>query len=205
VIYPLPLGSRALSPHAVLPRTCRLLLTVGRLDEGKQIDQLISMFSALADQFPEWRLVIIGEGPLRERLQQDVERLSLVDRVFLPGRIGNLGEWYMRADLFALTSRFEGFPNSLLEAMAHGCAAISYDCDTGPRDIVRHGVDGVLISPVGDMRAFTSALESLMRDPEGRRRMGARAKEVQERYSIDRILRMWDELFASIDVSGPTQ
>jgi glycosyltransferase involved in cell wall biosynthesis len=94
-----------------------------------------------------------------------------------------------------MSSRFEGFPNTLAEAMAHGCAAVSYDCDTGPRDIIRHEQDGLLVTPVGDVAALTSALDRLMGDDVERERMALRAIEVRERYSLQRILTLWDMEF----------
>ncbi len=108
---------------------------------------------------------------------------------------GNVGDWYQRADLYVMSSRFEGFPNTLVESMAHECAAVSYDCDTGPRDIIRHGVDGLLVSPVGDVPALAEALHQLMQDDEVRQRMRQRAIEIRERYSLKAILTLWDKLF----------
>jgi GalNAc-alpha-(1->4)-GalNAc-alpha-(1->3)-diNAcBac-PP-undecaprenol alpha-1,4-N-acetyl-D-galactosaminyltransferase len=196
--YPLPGVEPRLAPDAVLAPHRKLLLAVGRLSEEKGLDRLIDAFSDVAAAHPDWDLVVLGEGPLRAALQAQVSRLELDSRVVLPGRVGNVADWYERADLYALSSRVEGFPNTLGEAMAHGCAAVSFDCDTGPRDLIRDGVDGLLVRPVGDVAALAAALDRLMRDDETRSRMGQAALHVRERYSIDAMLARWDALFAQV-------
>ena len=105
-----------------------------------------------------------------------------------------MADWYQRASIFALTSKFEGMPNVLLEALAHGCPAVSYDCDTGPRDIIRDGVDGILVTP-GDLVALGAALQSMMQDEDMRLRMAAQAIAVRDRFSIDVVLAQWEQLF----------
>jgi glycosyltransferase involved in cell wall biosynthesis len=109
-----------------------------------------------------------------------------------------MGEWYARADLFALTSRFEGFPLVLAEAMAYGCPVISYDCDTGPRDIVRDGIDGLLVAPSAGVDGVAKALSRLMSEEDTRLEMSKRAVEARERFSIGRILGYWDGAFEKV-------
>lgn len=116
----------------------------------------------------------------------------------MPGIAGNVGEWCRNASIFVMSSRFEGFPNALAEAMACGCPAVSYDCDTGPREIIRDGIDGLLVRPVGDVAALAKALGRLMGDDELRKRMADRAPEVIERYSIQKILALWDRVFEEV-------
>jgi GalNAc-alpha-(1->4)-GalNAc-alpha-(1->3)-diNAcBac-PP-undecaprenol alpha-1,4-N-acetyl-D-galactosaminyltransferase len=195
VLFPLPSSAPVLPvEHFIMPER-RLLLAVGRLDVQKGFADLLESFGALASRYLSWDLVILGEGPERFRLVQQVAALGLQQRVLLPGRAGNISDWYDRANLYVMSSRFEGFPNTLAEAMAYGCAAISYDCDTGPRDIIRHEQSGLLVTPVGDVPALTRAMEPLMGDDAARERMAARAIEVRERYSMSRILVLWDSLF----------
>lgn len=191
--WPLPVEQPYLTAP-IMPAGWRMLLAVGRLCEQKQFALLVAVFHRLAARFPNWVLVILGEGPDRKGLEEQIAAGGLTHRVYLPGRVGNVGQWYAAADLYVMTSRFEGFPNSLAEAMACGLPAVSFDCDTGPRDIIRHEVDGVLVA-AGDVTAMEAALERLMRDESLRRRFGEKAAEARERFSVERIAAMWEQLF----------
>jgi glycosyltransferase involved in cell wall biosynthesis len=198
VVLPLPEGDPQVPTENYVHPNDRIILGVGRLDGQKGFDILIQAFSGVADSFPAWRLVVLGEGPDRGRLAAQVERAGLEDRILLPGRAGNMGEWYKRADLYVMSSRFEGFPNVLVEAMSHGLPAISFNCDTGPGDIIRHGVDGLLVNPVGDVPALIDALTQLMGDKARRTDMASRAIEVGDRYTMSRILVEWDRIFFEV-------
>jgi glycosyltransferase involved in cell wall biosynthesis len=122
--------------------------------------------------------------------------LRVEARVSLPGQVQHPATVLARADLFVLSSRYEGFPMALVEAMACGLAAIATDCPSGPREIVQDGVDAVLVPPE-DVEALAATMDRLMADDAERQRMGARAGEVVERFGIERISTMWDELFAA--------
>jgi glycosyltransferase involved in cell wall biosynthesis len=198
VPFPLQITELVLLPERVVAEHRRLVLAVGRLAEQKGFDLLIEAFAGLAAVYADWDLVILGEGPKRLDLEARVAALGLSHRVKLPGRTGNLTDWYRRADLYVMSSRFEGFGLTLAEAMAYGCPAVSFDCDTGPRDIIRDGVDGLLVRPVGDVKALTAVLGQLMDDGATRRQMAERAIEVRERFSMARILAMWDQVFEEV-------
>jgi len=107
--------------------------------------------------------VILGEEQARNTLERQIQNAGLANHVSLPGRAGNVGEWYAAADLYVMTSRFEGFPNTMAEAMAPGMPDVSFDCDTGPRDIIRHETYGLLV-PSGDTVALENELRRLMSD-----------------------------------------
>ena len=171
----------------------RILLAAGRLDQQKGFDRLIDAFAQLADQQPEWGLVILGEGEQRAALEAQCLATGLETRVRLPGAVGNVGECYEAADLYVLTSRFEGFPNTLLEALAHALPAVAVDCETGPREILRPEVDGLLV-PQDDSVALVSALERLMADDSLRGRFGQRAVEAQQRFSVGCVAEAWEKL-----------
>ncbi|AHV93321.1 glycosyl transferases group 1 family protein [Bordetella holmesii ATCC 51541] len=130
VHWPLPRSEPRLAPPAAPGR--HYLLAVGRLHPDKGFDVLVEAFASLAGRFTDWDLLILGEGDERASLTQQVQAAGLDGRVHMPGRGGNVADWYEAADLYVLSSRFEGLSNTLLEAMASGLAPVSFDCDTGP-------------------------------------------------------------------------
>ena len=194
VIYPLPCGEPVVSSTSVVAGNKRVVLAVGRFGREKGFDQLLMAFGSLASQNHEWDLIILGDGSERENLEQLRGRLGLKGRVHLPGRVGNPGDWYVRADLYVMSSRFEGFPNTLLEAMAHGLPVVSFDCETGPADIIRHGIDGFLVPPSEGVEGLAWAMDTLMRDENMRQRMGKEAIAVRDRFSAQRIMAEWEEV-----------
>ncbi|HQU98624.1 MAG TPA: glycosyltransferase family 4 protein [Nitrosomonas sp.] len=198
VSYPLRDSEPKLALNNSIADDRKLLLSAGRLVEVKGFDRCIGAFATLAEKHSDWDLIILGEGPLRKVLESQIRDLGLTDRVYLPGNAGNMSEWYARANLYVMSSMTEGFPNALVESMAHGCAVVSYDCKTGPRDIIRDGVNGLLVNPVGDIPALASALDQLMANDMLREQMEEDAKEVRERYSFNNIMSMWDSLFNQV-------
>ncbi|VXB88545.1 glycosyltransferase family 4 protein [Massilia sp. 9I] len=196
VPWPLPVQQPVRDPAEVCRPGRRILLAVGRLSEEKNFATLIDVFWRLAARHPSWDLVILGEGEERFRLEAQVQAARLGLRVLLPGRVGNMGQWYVHANLYAMSSYFEGFPNTLAEAMACGLPAVSFDCDTGPRDIIRHERDGCLVTP-GDSQEFETALDRLMGSASLRNAYAAHAVEARDRFSIAKISDMWLALFSS--------
>jgi glycosyltransferase involved in cell wall biosynthesis len=175
----------------------RRVLAIGRLNAQKRFDLLLRSFAAVRPTHPTWTLVIRGEGSERAALEQLVRELGLEKCASLPGLTNDVGAALAKADLFVLSSDYEGFPNALLEAMASGVAVISTDCPSGPADIVRDGVDGLLV-PRNDLAALTRAMDRLMTDQPARQRLGAAARDVAERFSTDRVFRMWDDLIKDV-------
>jgi len=176
----------------------RMLLAVGRLHPVKGFDLLLQAWAQLAGVYPDWDLVILGDGGERARLEAQICDLDLHARVSLPGWVGNVADWYKQADLYVLSSRAEGLSNTLLEAMAGGLAVVAFDCDTGPRDIVQDGVDGVLVRPAGSSDALAQVLDRTMGDEALRRRLGAAARQVGERYAPHAIQARWQAVFDAI-------
>lgn len=195
--WPLPARPPLLAPGALCRSGRKVLLAVGRLAPVKNFGTLLAVFARLAAAHPEWDLVILGEGPERPLLEAAVRAARLEGRVALPGIAGNVGDWYARAELFVMSSHSEGFPNALAEALAHGLPAVSFDCKTGPRDIIRDGVDGLLV-PAGDAAALEQALGRVMRDSALRHALAARAGEARERFALARIAGMWEALFREL-------
>ena len=206
VVIPNPLrwppvaGEPRVEPASVVPARAPLLLAVGNLAYQKGHDLLLEAFARVADEHPDWHLAIVGAGK-REALLEQVGRLGLAGRAHLVGRVGNVDAWYERAELFVLSSRFEGFPNVLLEAMGAGLAVISFDCPTGPRDIVRNGHDGVLTS-AEDVLSLSANIAALMSAPGERARLGGEAVSVRERFALERVLADWDRVLGTSASGG---
>lgn len=177
-----------------LPRN---IAAAGRLTRQKGFDLLIRAFAVLAGRFPDWQLTILGEGPERARLEKLAAEHGLSDRVVMPGTLPSLGAVFSNSDLFALSSRFEGFPNVLAEALSWGVPAVSFNCPSGPAEILRDGVDGLLV-PQEDPWALAAALGSLMSDEAKRRSMAERAPDVCERFSENSYLDSWEELLKEL-------
>jgi len=172
-----------------------MIAAMGRLSPEKSFDLLLQAFARCARKYQNWSLVILGEGDERSRLEALTHELGITDRVSLPGSVREPTTVLRKADLFVLSSRFEAFPMALMEAMACKLAVISTDCDSGPREIIRDGVDGVLVPP-HDLDALASTMDRLMADPAERQRIASRAIEVLDRFSIHKIMNMWDDLLA---------
>jgi glycosyltransferase involved in cell wall biosynthesis len=180
------------------------LLGVGRLSRQKGFDLLIEAFARCAPRHPEWSLVILGEGPERSSLQRLATELRVEQSVTLPGKWPNAARLMGRADLFVLPSRYEGFPNALLEAMAAGVPVIAADCPSGPRHIVSPDVDGLLVPP-SDVSSLSDAMHRLMSDPADRQRLGSQATAVTARFSVERVMREWRDLLVACEgrADGP--
>lgn len=176
------------------------LLAVGRLHPVKGFDVLLEAFASIAELFPDWDLVILGEGAQRSVLEEQIEQSGLAARVSLPGRVGNVGQWYAQSDLYVLSSRVEGLSNTLLEAMASGLPCVAFDCETGPREIIRDGIDGALVRPAEDAEAMAAWLSNLMAHPGERMRYARRATDVRDRFSVTRVMSLWERVF--LDARG---
>ena len=148
----------------LLDKSLAVVLSVSRLSREKDLPTLLRAFSMLYAQRPGTRLVMAGDGPERERLQALVHTLQLDSVVALPGRITAPRAWMQHARVFALASRYEGFGNTLVEALASGVAVVSTDCPVGPREILQAGRFGRLV-PVGDAAAMAQALQQALDQP----------------------------------------
>lgn len=193
-------ASRLREAEATHASKRRRLVAMGRLVPLKGYAGLIDVFGRLAPRFPEWELVIWGEGPQRAELETQVAGAGLEGRVLLPGRTSEPWEAMLASDLFVLTSEVEGFPNALLEAMALGLPCVTVDCPSGPAEISRDGEDALLV-PLQAPAALEGALATLMADSAERERLGRRAAEsVRERYGLASVLAQWQTLFKDAGV-----
>ncbi|HAC66277.1 MAG TPA: glycosyltransferase family 4 protein [Cyanothece sp. UBA12306] len=173
------------------------IIAIGRLVEQKGFDLLLKAFATLKDSYPEWSLTILGEGSLRLELELLRDRLEITDSVNFVGRVKNPYDYLQQADLFVMSSRFEGFPNALCEAMACGLPVIATDCPSGPREIIRDGIDGILVTNE-NMEDLALAMGQLMSNEKERKRLAESAKEITERFRVDKIIKKWENLLDTV-------
>ena len=193
VSWPLQDREPLIEPEDWLAPELPLILAAGTKARQKGFDRLMPVFAELGLADSRLHLAVLGltsgtyhgqdqQAWLRERLGADSD---LQRRLLLPGVCGSMTRWYRRATVFVLPSRYEGFPNVLLEAMAAGCACIASDCLTGPSDLIRDGDNGLLLPASATSNDWIEAVAALLADSERRRRLGERAIQVRERYSAD--------------------
>lgn len=169
------------------------ILAIGRLDKQKGHDLLIRAFASAKTNQAGWKLVILGDGPQRSSLEYLVSRLDIRDDIIMPGIVNEPTDWLNNAGFFVHPSRYEGFPNALLEAMACGSAVIATDCPSGPAEIIRHKVNGLLV-PTEDVNALSTSMISLMNNEDLRRQLGTQAMQVKITFSQNSIMAQWDAL-----------
>jgi glycosyltransferase involved in cell wall biosynthesis len=172
------------------------VLAIGRLDKQKGFDLLLEAFSRSGLPGAGWSLVILGRGGELAALKQQAAALGIANAVTFAGFM-EVGPWLAQADLFVLSSRFEDFPNALMEAMQMQRACISFDCLSGPSDLIENEQNGVLVAPQ-DVAALSEALKRLAADPALRSRLGAEAGKVSERFSHTRIYGKWLALIDAV-------
>ena len=173
------------------------VIGVGRFSREKGFDLLIKAFSQVAGQFPEWQMVIFGDGPLRGEMENMVVALNLGNRISLPGTTADIARELTSTDLFILPSRHEGFPNALCEAMASGVPVIAADCPFGPSEIISHGKNGLLVSSE-DSLALAERMAELMANPERRLIMGENAGKIVTRFGIEEISARWERMIHEV-------
>jgi len=172
------------------------LLAVGRLVHQKAYDVLIHAFSKISSECPDINLIILGEGTDRPKLVALIKKLRLESRVSLPGVINNVSDYYRGAQAFVLSSRYEGFPNVLLEAMMHGCAVISTDYPTRPQ-LLKSQINGLLAIPE-DPADLSKVMKLLIKNQVLRKKLGACAQETVQYFTVPNIMKKWNEVIEKI-------
>lgn len=173
------------------------ILGVGRLTHQKGFDLLLRAYAA-SGLCPRWKLVIVGEGEERDKLEQLARDLGVEEGVQMPGLVQDVDSYYARSSLFVLSSRYEGFPNALAEAMGAGLACVSFNCEYGPDKLLGHKGNGMLVAP-GNVEEMSQALTYLAAYPDERERMGREARGyVSHVLSDNRVMKRWDELVKQV-------
>ncbi len=170
-----------------------VVLNAGRLSREKGCDLLIRAFARLSNRYPDWNLLILGEGPQRKELEALVADLGIQERISLPGRVKNPYDYFRKADLFVLPSRYEGLPNALCEAMACGMAVVAANCSPGVAEVIQDGVNGVLVEPE-NVDSLAEAMDQLMGDQAHRASLGKQASLSVEPYQLNSVMVLWEDL-----------
>jgi glycosyltransferase involved in cell wall biosynthesis len=180
-----------------------IALAAGRLTPQKGYDMLIPAWAQVVARHPEWRLCICGDGPERARLEALIAEHGLAGHVTLEGPAAELGARMEGASLFVLSSRTEGLPLVLLEAMSKGMGVVSFDCPTGPADVIEDRRNGLLIPP-RDVDALAAGILAMIDDPQLRRRCAQGAVETARDYRMEAVGPRWEELLRELWAARPT-
>ena len=172
------------------------IISVGKLDGQKNQKLLINAFASIAEDFPEWKLVIYGEGPERNALESLVERLKIKDKISLPGRCETVIEEMNRAKVFAFSSDFEGMSNAILEAVCVGLPVVTTNV-SGAAELVKNGEGGFVV-PIRDEKALADALRKILKDENLREKMMLTNKSRAKEFKQDMIVNQWEELIKKI-------
>lgn len=184
-----------LCPLNVKPRD--RIVAMGRLTQAKGFDLLIQAFSKIESDMPGWELMIYGEGPERADLQALIKKLGLSNRVTLAGRTSQPWEAMRSGKIFVLSSRYEGMPNVLCEAMSLGIPVVAFDCPTGPGELIEDGVNGLLV-PAEDVEALGAKIRAMALNEEMSFKMGSAAAEISKELSLEKIGAIWEVLFSKV-------
>lgn len=181
------------------PLTKKRVIAVGRYVYQKGFDLLLQAWSQVAEQFPEWELAIYGMGD-RAPYEKIIDDLQIDrSRCHLNASTNDIRQEYLNSSLFVFSSRFEGFGMVLIEAMACGLPVISFDCPCGPKDIVRHDEDGLLV-PVGNVDLLANAMHQVMSDAMKRTLMASVAVKNVQRFRISEVAKRWEALFGGLTI-----
>lgn len=168
------------------------IISVARLFPQKNQEMMIRAFAKIAEKYPDWRLVIYGEGPRRQSLQLIIDNLQLTDRVQLPGRTEKVIDELQKSKIFCLSSDYEGMSNSMIEAICVGLPVVSTKV-SGTDELIQDGVNGLLVD-IGDGQGMTDALEKLIQDEELMKNMGEASRKKASLFQIDTIVNEWMDL-----------
>lgn len=173
------------------------IISVGRYNTFKGYDRLIDAWALIAKEVSDWTLHLVGEGSLRGELEAKIKEMDLEDSVFLDGASINVSKDYLNSSIAAFTSHYEGFSLALVEAESAGLPVVSFDTPCGPKDIIRNGEDGFLVSN-GNIEKLAEKLLLLIKDESLRRTMGDKAYENSRRFTEEIIMSQWVSLFENV-------
>lgn len=193
-IIPNPVTDKVFSLTPTLKQ--KRIIAVGRLAYQKNYPMMFRAFAKVHHDFPDWQLVVYGNGPQKEEIRGVIERLGMEGHIILAGKSDHVVEEMNKSSLFVMSSDYEGMSNALLEAVCVGLPVLSTDV-SGARDLITEGVNGYIV-PVGNERALTLALSSMLSSPEKMDEMGRQSKALAPRFREEQIVGQWEELIKSV-------
>lgn len=179
------------------PTESKQIISCGRLVNVKGFDIAIRVASKVLPNNPGWTWTIFGEGQERNNLENMIESFGLQGKVFLPGRTNDMPSEYAKSAMYVMTSRAEGLPMVLLEARQHGLPIVSFNCDTGPEELVSNNVNGVLVEPL-DINSMAREIDDLIKNKTKRVNLSLHSREGLEKYSGETVSSMWVQLFTRL-------
>ena len=193
-IIPNPVTDKVFSLTPTLKQ--KRIIAVGRLAYQKNYPMIFRAFAKVHHDFPDWQLVVYGNGPQKDEIRGVIERLGMEGHIILAGKSDHVVEEMNKSSLFVMSSDYEGMSNALLEAVCVGLPVISTDV-SGARDLITEGVNGYIV-PVGNERALTLALSSMLSSPEKMDEMGRQSKALAPRFREEQIVGQWEELIKKV-------
>lgn len=172
----------------------KIVITVGRLEPQKGYDYLVDVWKPVAEQHPDWKLEVYGDGKDYELIYNQITEANLQDSILIKKPTSEIEKKLLNSSIYLMTSRFEGFPMVLVEAMACGLPVVSFRCPCGPQDIINDEEDGFLIA-IGDYQSMSSSLLKLIENENLRKKMGHAARVNIKRFSQDEVMSQWENLF----------
>lgn len=173
------------------------ILSVGRLQEQKGYDLLVNAFGLIADQCPDWKIDIFGDGTEKDKLLSLIRQKKLTERIIINAPTSTIYEEYQKSDFFVLSSRYEGYPLVLNEAMSCGIPCVTFKCKYGPEDAIRDGVNGLLVEN-GNIEELANKMLWMIEHTEERLRMGKMAREAARHYEKCVIMSQWTDMFDKV-------
>ena len=190
-VIPNPVRFRPGQPSSL---STKRIIAVGRLSYEKNFTSLVRAFARVHSRFPDWSLVIFGDGGERDRIMSEIKSQNLIESVHLPGATTNVMKEMLSSSLLVCSSIYEGFSLAIVEAQACGLPVVSYDCPCGPKDLISDGNDGFIV-PLGDEVALADRISQILGDSSLRQRFGALSWEKSKFFDIENISNQWISLF----------
>lgn len=194
------------NPTPFYPKSCsscesHKAICVGRLNEQKGYEYLIAAWTIVSRRFPDWLLNVYGEGEIREQLQVLIDKNGITNTFILNEPVSQVEDKYLESSIYIMSSRFEGFPMVLLEAMSCGLPCVSFDCPNGARDMIQDGQNGFLVDYL-NVEMLADKICVLMGNERLRVEMGKRAREYVAKYDNNQIMILWENLFNDLSKIG---